>query len=171
MKKIITPIAAGLLGLMAQGNASADTIQLTGTIRDFNASHPDMEGTISGLKTGLVNGTLDSDKKPDYVGVGGGGNAAGGIDSATSFAQWYTDVAGTNMSTPYTITLDNTITSDPNVYTYTSSSFFPIDGQLLGNEGRNHNYHFTYELHSAFTYGGGETFSFTGDDDLWVFIQ
>jgi len=47
--------------------AMATTIDLTGTIRDFYDSHPDMEGTISNLQTGLVSSTLASDKNPDYI--------------------------------------------------------------------------------------------------------
>jgi fibro-slime domain-containing protein len=168
--RYFVPVAVGVFfGVV--GSASASTITLNGTIRDFNASHIDMEGTISGLQTGLVSSPLAVDKNPVYIGVGGGTVAAGGINSAASFNQWYNDVAGVNMSKTYGITLDNTITADPKVYTFVSNSFFPIDGDLFGNEGRSHNYHFTYELHTNFTYQGDETFSFTGDDDLWVYIN
>ncbi len=142
------------------------TFDLTGTIRDFHQSHVDMESTL-GFDPGIVEETLGGDGKPVYAGQAGNPTTHG----QAAFDEWYNDVAGVNQSASLDITLDNTITADANVYTYMSNSFFPIDNQLFGNEGNSHNYHFTYEIHSSFTYTGGEFFSFTGDDDLWVFIN
>lgn len=155
-----------ITALMGMASVQADTISLTGTIRDFNDTHPDFESVIA-FDPGIVETTLGADGKPVYAGLSGNPTTHG----QAAFDQWYRDEAGVNLSQSYAITLDNTITPDPNVYTFVSSAFFPIDGQLLGNQGRPHNYHFTYELHTSFTYQGGEVFTFTGDDDLWVFIN
>jgi fibro-slime domain-containing protein len=56
--------------------------------------------------------------------------------------------------------------------TYDSSAFFPLDGRGYGTSGaQGHNFHFTFELHMTFTYNPGDVFSFSGDDDLFVFIN
>jgi fibro-slime domain-containing protein len=64
------------------------------------------------------------------------------------------------------------------VTSFQSSAFFPLDGQGFGNDGPDdanppvqHNFHFTTEIHTEFKYNGGETFNFTGDDDVWAFIN
>jgi len=67
--------------------------------------------------------------------------------------------------------LADTNSNPKGTYKYINNSFFPLDGKGFKNEGLNHNFSFTMELHNEFTYMGNEFLDFTGDDDVWVFIN
>ncbi|PSB29319.1 fibro-slime domain-containing protein [Stenomitos frigidus] len=164
----------------------ADTITLQGIIRDFSpnerpdllpsqqgpTNHPDFEADFDSgvpVEQGIVGLELDnSTHKPIYVGGTDPGVNPKSTHGAAAFAQWYAN--DHPHQKPFSITLKK-IHTNPDIYSYDNQAFFPIDNELLGNEGNAHNYHFTYELATEFTYQGGEEFTFTGDDDLWVFID
>jgi len=164
MKKFIPVCFAVLLLMPVVAAAGPSSITLTSTVRDFHAySHPDFEDGIADDR-GFVSSTLGGDGKPVYVGGAGTVTTHG----AGLFDQWYRDAAGVNMTMSLPLTLTDI---GGGIYSYNNPSFFPIDGLLFGNEGNLHNYHFTLELHSQFTYEPGQTFAFTGDDDVFVFIN
>ncbi|MEJ7728691.1 MAG: fibro-slime domain-containing protein [Polyangiaceae bacterium] len=152
------------------GSGGGDcTPNLTGVVRDFKAysggqGHPDFETFTGNGLDGIVEATLGGDHKPVYAHPGSTMYTTGPAE----FDQWYRDVDGVNIAIPYTITA--TVDANGNLV-YDNSNFFPIDGQGFGDEGNAHNFHFTFELHMEFAYKGGEVFTFTGDDDLWVFIN
>lgn len=160
-----------LIALLATSTASAATTTLTGIVRDFKrgdqaGGHLDFETSLLTDK-GIVQTTLGADGKPVYAGLTDNPSTTG----QTNFDQWFRDTPGVNLSQSLSITLDDTGT--PGIFHYINTEFFPIDGALFGNQGLNHNFHFTFELHTTFTFvqALGQTFRFFGDDDLWVFIN
>jgi fibro-slime domain-containing protein len=50
------------------------------------------------------------------------------------------------------------------------TGFYPLNGLGYGNQSAGRNYSFTSEARYPFTYAGGEVLSFTGDDDVLVYI-
>lgn len=136
---------------------------LAGTVRDFRDDHPDFEGVLGDDK-GIVLPDLGADGKPVYAGNPTTPTTSG----KDAFDQWFRTVPGVNLALPVSIDLTAGANGQS---TFDDSDFFPIDGVGFGDQGNPHNYHFTYEIHTLFTYKGGEVFTFTGDDDLFTFIN
>lgn len=190
--------AFGSESLTPAEDTTPGTIVLEGTLRDFKQSHPDMQNPDKsfGVKTGLVEEYLDGP-----VGVGkpvlaSGNSARGMITSSESFNQWYRDVEGVNRTVNHAITLEP-LSGSPGVFYYArekqmsdpaKKSFFPLDnfgsdltwGDFQTTSKGTHNYYFTYELRTLFTYtprahrddpSQDLVFKFVGDDDVWVFIN
>ena len=163
---VSTPRTAFTLGSGDGSTSGPATITLDAVVRDFSSSHPDFEQGRIGFATGMVENQLGLDGNPVFAGP----NGHGYVNSAATFNQWYNDVPGVNQTTILPLTLTES-SAGSGIYQIGSGAFFPIDGQLGGNENRVHNYHFTLRMETTFTYRGGETFNFTGDDDIWVFID
>ena len=115
---------------------------LIATIRDFKTPHPDFETYCCGQVTGLVDTKLGNDQKPVFKSVGNPKM----LTDAPTFNQWYNDVKDVNQKTQIVL---NMMEIMPGLYSYTNNNFFPIDNMLWGNQGNNHNFHFTTRLDTS----------------------
>jgi fibro-slime domain-containing protein len=181
LRRCTAAAAVCLATALSVAPSFADDLVLTTTVRDFlfngtplgtyngfsGIGHADFQNVIDGLQTGIVQDTLGADGKPVYNAL----NVAPSMHGETLFTMWYNDTPGYNLSKTSSITLSNGLATPGGVYTYDSSSYFPIDGELYGNQGQGHNFGFTTEIHTVFTYNPGNTFAFAGDDDVWIFIN
>ena len=142
---------------------------------------------IGGARLGIPSVTLAADKEPTF------NTSQGCVGDATTFAQWYHDsptinqvilgksirlrnIAGSYVfdsasDPPYNLPNINCGNATATTTCASSTGFYPLNGIGFGNyAATGRNYHFTSEVRYPFTYAGGEVLSFTGDDDVFVFI-
>ena len=187
-------IASALVGMGPgePGDGAVPTsLTLTGVIRDFKVTHPDFETYPGSGTKNMVMEDLGADGKPVLnvdrcASLGWGSNSQ--VTSEESFNQWFRDVPGENTAIPHSIELSLEDRNGTDVYVFAMERpeyFFPIDeaGYGLSMSGLRwaapgvHNFHFTYELETRFTYTDPAerdqdfVFRFTGDDDVWVYIN
>jgi fibro-slime domain-containing protein len=174
-------------------------LNLMVTYRDFisfptggAARHADFE-IYSGMDVTplLVEAMLGADGKPAMEGrcAADGVSAACPYDrqlaSRSSFAEWYRDVPGVNVTVSGLLLLPR-LAGGSYVFDSGGAGFYPIDGRgwiaaparetvatadPVVNDGRPHNFGFTTEIRYFFQYRGGEALAFSGDDDVWIFLN
>eukprot|EP00727_Mastigamoeba_balamuthi_P001921 m51a1_g11726 hypothetical protein (509) ;mRNA; r:108368-110409 len=138
----------------------------------------------------IVGKVLGSDRLPVYNDCHPDKQHCVTVGSKTSFDQWFRSVPGVNKVFDKTITLS----LDSNgLYTKKDQNFFIADGMGYGNEGFGetvmagsacqchkystpdcnckHNFGFCMKINTEFTYKGGEQLFFSGDDDVWMYIN
>jgi fibro-slime domain-containing protein len=115
------------------------------------------------------------------------------FEPVNRFGDWFQD-KGPDVNRAFLVNLRFVLDTATGLYRYSSNAFFPIDsgaqfskihdtdpnpfghldtGVVDGRDLTRHNYGFTMEFHTTFTYNEGkhQVLQFQGDDDIWAFLN
>lgn len=160
--------------------------------------HPDFQADLAGDRSTplLVKPTLGTDGKPQIDGRCSDLQPASITNVAqcpfgrmlttqANFDAWYRDTPGVNVAVSGSLLLPR-LANGSYVYDSAPAGFYPLDGKgflappareatevadPIINDGRAHNFGFSTEIRYFFQYRGGEALAFSGDDDLWIFVN
>lgn len=179
------------------------TVTLKAKVRDFleynKGGHPDFEnflpiGDYDGCKDAVhpiisesgASSGFDKDNKTPSFNYEFDCSPFEHFAGPTYFKNWYNDYPP-DINRAFEVPLTFDIYDDCKIR-YENRNFFPIDDDSpkkplnvpaletfghLQEDYPEHNFGFTMEFHTTFTYirGANQTFHFEGDDDVWVFIN
>ncbi len=157
-----------------------DALVLPVVYRDFKANgevdgHPDFERFEGFGEPGIVEPRLDPQGRPRHVAQPRNFTVNGDAGVTEDFfAMWFRDNQRYNRTVIDVLRLPRVGTA----FTASNPNFFPLDGRGFGNytlrpdhAGIVRNFHFTSEVRTFFQYQGNERLAFSGDDDVWVFVN
>jgi|GEM_PF-2270769 len=155
------------------------------TIRQFDFGTCNDHINDGGFEQGIVKDHLGSDGLPipaystyDETKAAGFHYQSQGVIghdpvvSSDPFYRWYHEVDGKSYRYDRTVTF--TRVGETNKYTYGGRQIFPLDNVATATENKyGHNFSFTAHLQVPIktTFNGSEVFEFSGDDDVWVFLN
>jgi len=159
---------------------------------NFSPDFNNPSDSNSNIAFDITKDYLDAEGRPELSGENlyVSGSNEGPPHSAASFAQWYRTSPTLDRTGNLEVVGELLLGSiGDNVYRFSSSSFFPLNDPALSPlawpmeptygevlhvpnvGGAPRNFGFTTEVHYFFVYQGDEVLSFSGDDDLWVFVD
>ena len=162
-----------------------------------NYGHPDFNDPDDGnpvIAFGIVNNFLNAAGRPVLSYAAADPMDGTGLPKFSArFDEWYDSASPWNIEEVRYLTLTRPAAGSTFVYDSTisgfapnsTSGFYPIDdggwvaqgsealrtAHATINDGGDHNFNFTTETRFFFQYSGDEVLTFSGDDDLWVFID